>query len=43
MDIYKSVKISTGTAIKNPEMLKFFPDHIKTKKCVNMQLKNCLL
>ena len=26
--------------MKNPEMLKFVPDHIKTKKRVNMQLKN---
>ena len=30
---------STGTVIKNPEMLKFVPDHLKLKKCVNMQLK----
>ena len=32
MDIYKSVKISIGTVMKNPEMLKFVPDHLKTKK-----------
>ena len=31
MDIYKSLKISIGTAIKNSEMLKFVPDHLKTK------------
>ena len=42
MDIYKSVKISTGTVMKNPEMLKFAPAHLKTKKCVSMQLKNYL-
>ena len=32
MDIYKSVKISIGTVMKNPEMLKFVPDHLKTEK-----------
>ena len=31
MDIYKSVKISVGTVMKNPEMLKFVPNHLKTK------------
>ena len=36
MDIYKSVKISTGTVMKNTEMLKLIPDHLKTKKmCKN--------
>ena len=36
MDIYKSVKISIGTIMKNPEILKFDPDHFKTKKmCIN--------
>ena len=32
MDIYKSVKIGIGTVIKKSEMLKFFPDHLRTKK-----------
>ena len=32
MDIYKSVKISIGTVMRNPEMLKFVPDRLKTKK-----------
>ena len=32
MDIYKFMKISIGTAVRNPEMLKFVPDHLKTKK-----------
>ena len=40
MDIYKSLNISIGTVMKNPEMLKFVPDHVKTKKIVGMQLKN---
>ena len=33
MDIYKSLN-SIGTVMKNPEMLKFVPDHLKTKKNV---------
>ena len=32
MDVYKSLNISTVTITKNPEMLKFVPDHLKTKK-----------
>ena len=40
MDIYTSVKVGSGTVIKNPEMLKFIPDHLKIKKYVSMQLKN---
>ena len=32
MDIYKSLNISTVTVMKNPEILKFVPDHLKTKK-----------
>ena len=39
MDPYISVKISIGTVMKNQEMLKYIPDHLKLKKCVNMQLK----
>ena len=39
MDIYKSVKTSIGTVMRNPEMFKLVPDHLKTKKCVSMQLK----
>ena len=42
MDIKKSVTISIGTVMKNLEMSKFVPDHLKTKKCVTMQLKNYL-
>ena len=32
MDIYKYVKINTGTEMKSPEMLKFVPDDLKTQK-----------
>ena len=42
MDVYKSIKVSIGTVIKNPQMLKFIPDHLKTKNCVHMQLKSYL-
>ena len=33
---------STGTVIKNPEMLKFIPDHLKTKKMCKHAVKNYL-
>ena len=32
MDVCKCLNISTVTVMKNPEMLKFIPDHHKTKK-----------
>ena len=32
MDVYKSLNIRSGTATKNPEMLKFVPDHLKTQQ-----------
>ena len=31
MDIYKSLNINIGTVMRNPEMLKFVPDHLKAK------------
>ena len=39
MDIYKSIKINIGTVIKNPELLKFVPDHLKTKKLCKHAIK----
>ena len=30
MDICKSLNISIGTVMKNPEMLRVVPDHLKT-------------
>ena len=42
MDIYKSVKSSIRTVKKSPEILKFVPDYLKTKKRETMQLKNYL-
>ena len=32
VDIYKSLNIDIGTVMRNPEMLKFVPDYLKTKK-----------
>ena len=34
MDIYKCLNINIGTLMKNPKMLKFVSDHLKTKKKV---------
>ena len=34
IDIYKSLNISIGTVLKNPEMLKIIPDNLKTKENV---------
>ena len=31
---YKSSKFSIGAIIKNPDMLNFVPDHLKTEKNV---------
>ena len=43
MDLFKSVKISIETVIKNPEMLKFVSHHLKTKKIIcKLQLQNYL-
>ena len=39
MDVYKSIKISIGTVIKNPEMIKFVPDHLNTKKICKTAVK----
>ena len=37
---YKTFKISIGTIIKNPEILIFVPDHLRTKKmCKNAVTK----
>ena len=36
---YKSPKINIGVIIKIPEMLKFVPDHLKTKKICKYAVK----
>ena len=42
MGISKPVKISIGTVMRNPKMLKFITDHLKTKKMCTHELENCL-
>ena len=42
-DNYKSLKISIGSIIKNPKMLRYILDHLKRKKILKEQLKNCCL
>ena len=39
VDIYKSVKISIRRVMRNPEMLKVVPDHLKTKKMCKHAVK----
>ena len=34
MDIYKPLIISVRTVMRHPQMLKFVPDYLKTKKNV---------
>ena len=43
MDVYKSLNISIGTVMKNPEMLRFISYHLKTKKMCKRQLTNHLI
>ena len=43
VDIYKSLNIYIGTVIKNPEMLKFVSDHLKTKKMCKHVVKKLLI
>ena len=38
-DDYKSSEISIGAIMKNPEMLRVVPDHLKTKKICNRAAK----
>ena len=39
MDIYKSVKISIGTVMRNPDVLNFVPDHLETKQMCKHKVK----
>ena len=43
MDICKSLNISNGTVVENPKMLKFVPDHLKTKNIYKDALKKYLI
>ena len=40
--MYKSLNISIGTVSKNPEMIKFVSDHLKTKKMCKYAVKKLL-
>ena len=40
MNIYNFVTISIGAVVKNPEMLKFVLDHLKTKKMYSLSVEN---
>ena len=42
MDIKKSLKISIGTVTRNLEMLRFLPDHLKTKQVCKHAVKKIL-
>ena len=39
MDTYGSLDISIRTVMKNPEMIKFVPDHLKIKHMCNYAVK----
>ena len=39
MDVYKSLNVSIGTVMKNPEISKFVPDHLKTIKMCKCAVK----
>ena len=39
VDLYKSLNISNGTVIIIPEILKFVPDHLKTKRMCKHAVK----
>ena len=39
MGIYKSLNISIGAVMRNPDILKVFPNDVKTKKMCKYALK----
>ena len=39
IDTYQSFNSNIGTVMKNPEMLKFIPDHLKTEQISNYAFK----
>ena len=43
LDNYMSLKISIGIIIKNPKMLRFVPNHLKTKNKCKDAIKKFLL
>ena len=43
MYVYKSLNIIIGTVMKNPEMLEFVPDHLKTKTICKHAITKCFI
>ena len=43
MYVYKSLNIIIGTVMKNPEMLEFVPDHLKTKIFCKHAVTKCFI
>ena len=43
MGIYKSLNVSIGIVMEIPEMLKFVPDYLKTKKMCKHAVRNYLI
>ena len=43
MDVYTSLNISIGVVMRNPEIIKFVPDHLKTKKMCKHAVKKLLI
>ena len=39
IDVFMSLNISAVTVMKNPEILKFIPNHLKTKKMCKHAVK----
>ena len=39
IDTYKSLNINIGAVMKNPEMLKLVPNHLKTKQMCKYAVK----
>ena len=39
MSIHKSLNINIGRVMKNPEMIEFVPDHVKTKRMCKLAVK----
>ena len=42
MCIHKPINTNIGTVMKNPEMIKFVPNHLKTKQMCFYAVKNYL-
>ena len=42
-DNYETLKITIETIMKNPEILKFVPDHLNTKKVSKNRIKKIVI